>query len=540
LILAALLGITPLIPPRAADASAEPTEFSAERAFVHISAIAGSPRPIGSQSNQTARAAIVAELRALGLEPMLQTVVVPDYYGGTEDVPVVNVMARIAGSGSTGSIALIGHYDTVPETPGANDNAAAVAAVLETARALLAGEQLRNDVILLLTDGEEPAPRYGATAFVAEHAWSADVDFAINLEAIGSGGPSSLIAVVGPDRWVVEQYATAAPHPVAFSYLTKTGELIGGSSTDLAPFREAGAAGLELAYLHGSSVYHTGADSLERVSLRTVQHHGANLLAVTRHVGSLDLDEAVADEAMTFFMVGRAAVIRYPAIWDLFIATMGAALLLVAIRLTGMWAPALRAARNALLVSLGAALAVTLVWLPIAGARSTMGVLEGYLYFVGLTLLIGGVVIGAARRFPVSAGGAPEAAGVVAIWAAFGLLAAGAAPGLGYLFVWPALAGAAFLVAGARRSPSGRWRFARLVVVGSITLVLLIPAIDTFYQLAQPRPGNPDSQIPAVVVIPALLIAMTIELVAAFRFGRGDPPTTRSLLNNPVAASLRF
>jgi hypothetical protein len=60
-------------------------------------------------------------------------------------------------------------------------------------------------------------------------------------------------------------------------------------------------------------------------------------------------------------------------------------------------------------------------------------------------------------------------------------------------------------------------------VVGSITLVLLIPAIDTFYQLAQPRPGNPDSQIPAVVVIPALLIAMTIELVAAFRFGRGDP-----------------
>jgi hypothetical protein len=95
LILAALLGITPLIPPRAADASAEPTEFSAERAFVHISAIAGSPRPIGSQSNQTARAAIVAELRALGLEPMLQTVVVPDYYGGTEDVPVVNVMARI-------------------------------------------------------------------------------------------------------------------------------------------------------------------------------------------------------------------------------------------------------------------------------------------------------------------------------------------------------------------------------------------------------------------------------------------------------------
>ena len=155
-----------------------------------------------------------------------------------------------------------------------------------------------------------------------------------------------------------------------------------------------------------------------------------------------------------------------------------------------------------------------------------MGVLEGYLYLAGLTLLIVRIVIGAARRFRVSAGGAPEAAGVVAMWAAFGLLAAGAAPGFGYLFVWPALAGAAFLVAGARRSPGGRWRFARLVVVGSITLVLLIPAIDTFYQLAQPRPGNPDSQIPAVVVIPALLIAITIELVTAFRLAGATPSTT--------------
>ncbi len=525
LLLAAVLGITPLIPPSTAGASAEPTEFSAQRAFAHITAIAGRPRPIGSQSNHAARAAIVAELRSLGLEPTLQTVIVPDYYGGEEDVPVVNVMARIEGSRSTGSIALMGHYDTVPETPGANDNAAAVAAVLETARAVIAGDRLRNDVILLFTDGEEPAPRYGATAFVAEHTWAADVEFVVNLEAIGSGGPSSLIAAVGPNRWVIEQYAVAVPHPAAFSYMTKTGELIGGSSTDLAPFREAGVAGLESAFLHGSSIYHTGADSPERVSLRTVQHHGANLLAVARHVGSLDFDEPVADDAMAFFTVGRSAVIRYPAMWDLMVAAAGAALLVVAIRFTGMWLRTLRAARNALLVALGAAVAVTLVWFPLAGARSTMGVVEGYLYLAGLTLLIVGIVLGAARRFLAAAGAAPETIGVVAMWSVFGLLTAGAAPGLGYLFGWPALAGAVFAVAGARRSPSGRERFAGLVVVGSITLVLLTPAIDTFFQLAQPRPGNPDSEIFAVIVIPALLIAMTIELVNAFRFTGAAPST---------------
>lgn len=525
LILAALLGIAPLIPPPAAGPSAEPTEFSARRALAHISAIAEQPRPIGSRANQAARAAIVAELRSLGLEPVLQTFVVPDYYGTRQEVPVVNVMARIAGSGSTGAVALVGHYDTTPETPGANDNAAAVAAVLETARALLAGEQLRNDVILLLTDGEEPAPRYGANAFVAEHPWAADVGFVVNLEAIGRGGPSSLIAAVGPNRWVIDQYAAAVSHPAAFSFLTKTGELIGGSSTDLAPFREAGVAGLETAYLHGSSVYHTPADSLERVSLRTVQHHGANLLAVTRQIGSADLDEPVAGEAMAFFTVGRSAVILYPAIWDFVIAAGGAALLIVAIRLIGRWRRTLRAARNALLISLGAAVAITLLWLPLAGARDTMGVFESYLYLAALILLIAGIVGAAARRFPGSAGGAAEAAGVVAMWSAFGLVAAGAAPGVGYLFVWPAVSGSGFLLAGALRPPSRRQRFARLVVVGSITLVLLTPAIDTFYQLAQPRPGNPDSSIPAVIVVPALLIAMTIALVRAFRLGGATPST---------------
>ena len=44
------------------------------------------------------------------------------------------------------------HYDTFPTTVGANDNSAAVAAILETGRAILAGPPLRNDVILLFTD----------------------------------------------------------------------------------------------------------------------------------------------------------------------------------------------------------------------------------------------------------------------------------------------------------------------------------------------------------------------------------------------------
>ena len=59
------------------------------------------------------------------------------------------------------AVALVAHFDSDPTTPGANDDAAGVAAILETARVLLSGPPLRNDVILLFTDGEEPAPRFG-------------------------------------------------------------------------------------------------------------------------------------------------------------------------------------------------------------------------------------------------------------------------------------------------------------------------------------------------------------------------------------------
>lgn len=187
-----------------------------------------------------------------------------------------------------------------------------------------------------------------------------------------------------------------------------TAELIGGSDTDLAPFRDDGKPGLEMAYLHGSPIYHTAADSPERVSLRSVQQHGANLLAVTRHLGSLDLDEPGADTTMTFFTLGRSAVIRYPATWDLLIALGAAAALQVAIRLTGTWRRTLRSAGSAFLTALGSVVVVTLVWLSLAGIRNTMGIPESYVYLAVLAALSAGIVLGAARRFSREVGRVPE------------------------------------------------------------------------------------------------------------------------------------
>jgi Zn-dependent M28 family amino/carboxypeptidase len=77
---------------------------------------------------------------------------------------VENIVAALPGRDSTGRIFLVAHYDSTFGTPGAADDKAAVAAVVETVRALSTGVQLRNDVVVLLTDGEEPG-LLGAAAF---------------------------------------------------------------------------------------------------------------------------------------------------------------------------------------------------------------------------------------------------------------------------------------------------------------------------------------------------------------------------------------
>jgi hypothetical protein len=64
---------------------------------------------------------------------------------------------------------------------------------------------------------------------------------------------------------------------------------------------------------------------------------------------------------------------------------------------------------------------------------------------------------------------------------------------------------------------ASRWcQFAGFMMVTCTALVLVVPAIDFFYQFAQPRPGNPDSQILSVIAIPVVLIAMIFELLRIF------------------------
>lgn len=516
LLLIGVLSVTPLIPPQA-PLELGTSDFSVTKAFEHIERIAKEPRPIGSLANLKARTYIVTSLKKLGLETDVQIINVPDYYGAPgEMVEIANVVARIPGTAPTTALAISGHYDTFPGTPGANDDASAVAIMLEVARDILAGDPLRNDLILVFFDCEEPAPRYGSSGFMEEHAWANEVGFDINLETIGSGGQSTLIGLSGPGGWPIDQYINAVPNPAAFSFLTTTADMIGGSNSDFASFKEYGIPGFEFAYLRGSTIYHTASDSLENVSLRSLQQQGANTLALARYIGDLDFSSIQDTPGAIFFNIGNSNVIKYPDTWALPIALLsGVVLIAVGLRQKA-WLKILRSFVLSIVVMLVSALVGAGIWIVLAGQRSMMGIAESYSYLAGLLVLTIGISIAVARLTRRRFGEMSDATGVVIVWWVLGLLTSLYAAGMSYLFVWPALAGGVILLWRTFPIANRQWQPIMSVPVLGCALILMLPAIDTFYMLVQPRPGNPDSQIFAVVAIPLVMLALMIELFRVF------------------------
>lgn len=530
LIIAGVLSVAPLIPPNPPSDS-EIAAFSVTRAFESIESISQKPRPIGSAENQRVSAFLAAQLDILGLEPEIQIIDVPNYFGSVPDiVEIGNVVARIPGTSPTTAVALVGHYDTVPSTPGANDNASAVAIILETARAILAGNRLRNDVILVFTDGEEPAPRFGSSAFVAEHPWASDIGFVVNLEAVGESGQSIISQISGPEAWVIDRYVEAVPYPAAYSFLTTMTKIIGGPTTDFVTFSNEGIAGVEFVYLTGSPIYHTLADIPERVSWRSLYQQGANTLALARHIGSLDFESVRDDSEAVFFNVGRRHVIRYPSAWSLPVVVMTGVLLLAASRRLKQWQGILWSAFTTVVTMVSTALASVGIWTVLARQRNAMGVAESYLYLFGLLALVAvsGVAIGRLTRRHI--GEDHAIIGVITVWWALGLLTAIAAPGMSYLFVLPVLGGALTLLWRGSTDGDNQWLplFTRLVI--GTALVVLVPTVDIFYQFAQPRPGNPDSELLFLIAVPVALLALMVELFRALwiRPRKGTAPEPKS------------
>lgn len=284
-------------------------QFSAERARDAIAPFANAPHPTGTPALAAARAHAMRRLRASGYEPVERTTLACGRYGVCARVSQVS--ARSSGLASTGAVLLLAHLDAVGAGPGASDDGAGVAAVLEIARALAAHGPRRNDVLLLLVEGEELG-LLGAEAFVRDDPAARDVKVVINVEARGSRGSASLFQISRDSRFVVDA-AASMRRPVGSSLFAAVYERM-PNDTDLSAFLARGYAGMNFAFSDGVEHYHTAHDDLAHQDPRSVQHLGDSALASVLTLSAIDL-RAPARGEMVFFDVLALAIVRYPAGW---------------------------------------------------------------------------------------------------------------------------------------------------------------------------------------------------------------------------------
>ncbi len=305
------LSITGLNPPPPAPATTPAQEFSAERALEHVRAIAQQPHPIGSVANVRVRQYLIEQLSRLNANPEAFFGLGVSTRGGNVAAGYTqDVLARIPGTANSRAILLVAHYDSVYRGAGAADDGASVAAILETLRAIQAGPKLKNDILILLTDGEEVG-LLGAQAFAASsHPWIKNTGLIMNFEARGNRGPSLLFETSPGNELLMKEVAYTAAGPVSSSFFYTLYKTL-PNDTDFTAFRSTKIPGLNFAFGGGLEIYHSRLDTPENLSAASLQHQGSCALALLKDFGQKDLTafQQHGQDAVFFNWFGKGLIV---------------------------------------------------------------------------------------------------------------------------------------------------------------------------------------------------------------------------------------
>lgn len=333
LILAAIFALSylGLRPPAPKPANIPQSQFSATRAVNLLGQLlnGGKPHPVGSAADDAVRGRIVAMLTSFGYDPQVQSAFDCTSYGNC--AVVNNVLARIDGTDTMGgAVLLAAHYDSVPAGPGASDDGAGSASVLEIAHDLKSLPRPRHSIIFLVDEGEE-AGLLGARAFVDWHPWARDVRAAVNLDARGTSGPSLLFETGTANQWILQLFKGSASRPVTNSIFYDVYRAL-PNDTDMTVFKSVGEQGANFAYIGDEPQHHTPLDNLGNVDEASVQHQGDNALAMVWSLANGDISNPPEKEAVYFDVFGRH-VFDWPASQTLTISIIAALLFAVQIAL---------------------------------------------------------------------------------------------------------------------------------------------------------------------------------------------------------------
>jgi hypothetical protein len=303
-------------------------------------------RPAGSEANARARQYIVDQLRALGFDVRVQVADARRPEIGLT-AHVQNVIALKEGARKD-AVALVSHYDSSPFAPGGADDALGVAVSIEAARVLLQ-QPLQHTLAVIVTDGEETG-LMGAAALDTDPI-AQRLGAYINIEAVGSAGPSMLFEAGPGNAWIVDAWARHAPEPRGGSFALEIYRRI-PNDTDFSILKRLDVPGLNFAPVLDGYAYHTARDTPERLSSDTISQTGLNVVATARALDQADLSRRTIPDATFFDLLGMTAITLGPltAAW-----ASGLALVLGLVA----WVKVLRASARA--VGVGRLL-LTVVW----------------------------------------------------------------------------------------------------------------------------------------------------------------------------------
>ncbi len=484
-------GLATIRPPQALPAEANAQVFSAARAMRYVQFIAMQPHPLGTLEDEKVRDYLVAELSHLGLGTEIHSGIGLSKSDGSVTAGLVqNIVGRLHGTANSGTVLLAAHYDSVAGSPGAADDGAGVAAIMEAVRALQAGPAPKNDIVVLFTDGEEVG-LLGAESFVAQDPLSKSVRVVLNFDNRGDRGPVLMFEASQPDNYLIGQFAKTAPHPNASSLFASIYRKL-PNATDFTVLKRSGIAGLNFASGGRWESYHSRLDTAENLDERSLQQAGEYALALARNFGNMDLKEiSLQNHNSVFFDLFGVYLVHYAAIWAISFQLSATLLLgLVVVKALKQkeirFGPLLRGVAVAIACFASVPIGLVGSWLlldKVLHERLTIGdttannMLFSGLAAFGFAFLIWLLSI-ACRRL-----GALNMAAAGLIWfAILGLVLAAVLPGGSYLFLWPLLfatAGFWWQVSSGARQRFGKKAAAWLGVAAAI--VLFCPLVYLIY-----------------------------------------------------------
>ncbi|KAM9137920.1 endoplasmic reticulum metallopeptidase 1 isoform 2-T2 [Pangshura tecta] len=273
-----------------------PRDFSAPRAREYLENItAVGPRTVGSPENEILTVNyLLGQIKAIESESsdahkISVDIQRPtgsfsiDFLGGFTSyyANITNVVVKLEPrNGAKHAVLSNCHFDSVPNTPGASDDAVSCSVMLEILNTLSKSSDPLQHAVIFLFNGAEESILQASHGFITQHRWAKSIRAFINLEAAGVGG-KELVFQTGPENpWLVQAYVFAAKHPFASVVAQEVFQSgIIPADTDFRIYRDFGnIPGIDLAFIENGYIYHTKYDTPDRILTDSIQRAGKKIL----------------------------------------------------------------------------------------------------------------------------------------------------------------------------------------------------------------------------------------------------------------------